>query len=431
MIDNCVSSPDVQGRPVEGDSQDDGEQLAKGRVAAEEHIQSDKQAFVHLLKLGLADRLTAGKTINLDANEELSRIIPVLCTYFSREELIELFGKKATASFFEMYRAEMLQNLVLEGELQQLLHAFNQANIPLILFKGPALAYTVYPKPHLRTYHDIDALIQPADLGRAHELLGELGYKSYEEYRANALDKERTGYNYTLKRPDSWLEILLELHTAPHAGEVTSVFDREALWCKAQAIEILGEPTLTMNPVDHLLYLCWHYRFHWFSRLIWLYDIVVMVRTLGSTLDWAALVKSARRQRIATTLYYCLSWCRDLFGVTIPVEVFVQLRPPLACRVVIERMTMPEPAQALVSGRWQSRRILAYRAMVDSTPELIKVGLRVFFPTPVTLGRRYMDHSRLPLQLFFFLYYLIHPWLTIAKGVSYLFVRKRFVRKRL
>jgi Uncharacterised nucleotidyltransferase len=425
MIYDCVSSPDVQGRPIEGDSQDDGEKLAADNVSAEEHIQSDKQAFVHLLKLGLADQLAAGRTIDLDSNEELSRIIPFLCTYFSREELIELFGKKATASFFEMYRTEMLQNLVLEGELQHLLHAFNQANIPLILFKGPALAYTVYPRPHLRTYHDIDALIQPGDLARAHDLLGELGYEAYEEYRANVLDKQRTGYNYTLKRPGSWLEVLLELHTAPHAGEVASLFDREALWRKAQPIEVLGEPTLTLHPVDHLLYLCWHYRFHWFTRLIWLYDIVAMVRVLGPTFDWEALVQSAHRQRIATTLYYCLSWCRDLFSVAMPAEVFAQLRPPLSCRVVIERMTMPEPARALVSARWQPRRILAYRAMVDSTPELIKVGLRVFFPTPVTLGRRYMDHSRLPLPLFFILYYFIHPWLTIAKGMRYLFGRKR------
>ena len=35
------------------------------------------------------------------------------------------------------------------------------------------------------------------------------------------------------------------------------------------------------------------------------------------------------------------------------------------------------------------------------------------------MGQRYMEHSRLPLRLFF-VYYLIHPWLTLLKAMQYL-----------
>ncbi len=164
----------------------------------------------------------------------------------------------------------MLQNLFLEGELQKILHAFNEAHIPLMLFKGPALAYSAYPKAHIpshiRTYHDIDGLLQPADLARAHDLLTEMGYSFYEEFRANVINNKRTGYNYILEEEDSWLGVLIELHTAPHDSEIGMDFDVDALWANAQAITVLGEPTLTMHPIDHLLYLCWHYRFHGFSR---------------------------------------------------------------------------------------------------------------------------------------------------------------------
>src|SRR5207253_318808 len=119
--------------------------------------------------------------------------------------------------------------------------------------------------------------------------------------------------NFTLQRADSWLEVLIELHTAPHESEIGTDFDVEALWADAQEITVLGESALTMQPVDHLLYLCWHYRFHAFSRMLWLYDIVVMVRALGRDFDWPTLVRKARRQRLATTLYYCLVWSRTLF----------------------------------------------------------------------------------------------------------------------
>ena len=400
-----------------------GEQVTESHLS-EQYRQTDKQALERLLKIGAADVLAQGQSINLDTNEELPRLIPILCTYFSREELTELIGAETTVKLLDMYRTEILQNLFLEGELRKLLHAFNEANIRLILFKGPALAYTVYPEAHLRTYHDIDALIRPADLPRARDLLTELGYTFYEEFRANVINSKRTGYNFRLERADSWLEVLVELHTAPHASEIDADFDIESLWAGAQTITVVDEPALTMHPVDHFLYLCWHYRFHGFSRLLWLYDLVVMLRAPGSDLDWDVLLAKARRQHLATTLYYCLSWCRDLFDAAIPEHVLSRLYPPPACRWLIERIAMPDVARTLATAQGQSRRILAHHAMVDTMPGLFKAALRLFFPTPAAMGQRYMERSPLPLQLYF-LYYLIHPSITLVKGVRYLLSARR------
>ena len=387
-------------------------------IALSEYTQNDKQSLAHLLTLGVADLLAQGQTINLEKNEELPRLIPILCTYFTREELIELVGKKVAARLLNMHRLEVLQNLFLEGELQKVLHAFNAADIQIILFKGPALAYSVYPQPQLRTYHDIDALIRPGDLERARDVLTQMGYSFYEEYRANVRNKKRSGYNFTLKQEGSWLEVLIELHTAPHESEIGTTFDVAVLWANAQAITILGEQTLTMNPADALLYLCWHYRFHSFSRLLWLYDVVMLIRTYGADLDWSTLVKKARRQHLATTLYYCLCWCRDLFGVMLPEQILHSLLPPLACRLAVEQVAMPHVARTLATAQGQSRRVLAHWVMVDTTPGLLKAAARTLFPTPAALGQRYMEHSRLPLR-FYFVYYLIHPWVTLGKGMRY------------
>src|SRR6266516_6849506 len=137
MVQNYGTLLAVQEQP------EDGEKLIKESSISEDYTERDKQALTRLLKLGLADLLAQGKTLNLDVNEEFPRLIPIICTYFSREELVQLLGKKTTASFFEMHYTEALQNLFLEGELRNVLHAFNEASIPLMLFKGPTLAYTV------------------------------------------------------------------------------------------------------------------------------------------------------------------------------------------------------------------------------------------------------------------------------------------------
>lgn len=399
------------------------EGMAGRFLQTKQFIQNDKKTLSTLLKFILDDVSTSDQTsVDLDVNEELLRLIPVLCAYFSRAELMQLMGEQLTLRMIDLNRLEFAQNLILEQELQQLLHAFNEASISIILFKGPALAHSVYPEAYLRTYHDIDILIRSDDLLRAHEMLLQMGFTFYEEYRANVTNSKRTGYNYVLSRSDSWLEIPIELHTAPHPSEIGTDFEVASLWLKAQQIEILNEPTFMMHPIDHLLYLCWHYRFHSFSRLLWLYDLVVMLRTVGPELNWTELVQAARRQHLATTLYYCLSWCRDIFGVSIPTDVFILLRPPWACRFMVERIAMPHPVAMLVSSKGQSRRILAHRSMVDRTGALLKAGFQTLFPSPAAMGRRYMDNSRLP-QKFYFLYYFIHPWTTLAKGFRYLFQR--------
>ena len=224
MIDNYANiavAPEKEYRAVRNSMSEGGKEWPAGRLTAEEHIQRDRETFTRLLKLAVAD----SSAQSLDTGEEFSRLIPVLCACFSREELVQLVGEQLTAKILEIHRLEMLQNLFLESELQQALRAFNEAGIPLILFKGPVLAHTIYSQAPLRTYHDVDALIHPGDLPQAHELLVEMGYSYYEEFQANAVDKGRTGYNYVLARPNSWLEVLIELHTAPHSSEIGTQFE--------------------------------------------------------------------------------------------------------------------------------------------------------------------------------------------------------------
>src|SRR6266487_619466 len=405
------------------------ERLLGGDLTTEEYIERDKETFTRFLRLVVSQCSARGQTINLNTNQELPRLIPVLCAYFSHGELVELVGEKLTNEILDTYHIEILQNMLLEHEFEQVLQRFNSASIPLMLIKGPALAYTVYPKAHLRTYQDIDALIHPDDLAGAHELLTQMGYVFYNEYRADAFDERRTGYNYSLKCSNFPYEVMIELHTAPHSSEIGTLFDRDELWKNANTITIFGQPVRTMNPTDHLLYLCWHYRFHGFTRLLWLYDLVMILRVYGDTLDWDSLVRSAHRQHMAANLYYCLSWCRDLFGVAIPDSLFTMLHPPALSRFIVEQIAMPDVANALSVADCQERRLVARRAMVDSNNELFRAGLRMLFPSPIAMQKRYMDHSRLPLQLFF-LYYLTHPWITLVKGSRNLLRREKKVQNK-
>jgi len=401
----------------------DGWSAERNALVPEQYMHEDKEALARLLEVGLRNRLAQGQQVDLENDEEFARLIPLFCTYFSRAELIAMLGEQVTLEVFKLNRIETLQNLFLEKAFRELLHAFNEAGVEVMLFKGPALAYQFYPRPQLRTYHDFDLLIRPQDLERARKLLLEAGYIYYEEFSSNTDDTRRSGYNFLLKQENSWLEILVELHTAPHTSEIGTQFDVEGLWKRAERFTILGEPVLIMHYIDHLLYLCWHYRFHGFTRLLWLYDLVVILRAKQEDMDWRELIARARELNLTATLFYCLSWSREIFHVAITGYILRCLRPPLISRLVIERFALPDSAKALASVQMQPQRIIARRVMVDSFADLLKAGLRALFPSRAAIGRRYLSPLHLP-SYCAAVFYAIHPWITLLKGLQFLLKRQ-------
>src|SRR5262249_2801724 len=64
-------------------------------------------------------------------------------------------------------RAEAALEIVRVVELGRLLRAFDAAGIQAVVFKGAALAYSLYPEPWLRPREDTDVLIRFADLDGA------------------------------------------------------------------------------------------------------------------------------------------------------------------------------------------------------------------------------------------------------------------------
>src|SRR5579863_2662066 len=81
-----------------------------GNLTAQIDIQQDKAVFTRLLNYITMGTRVEGRHLQLAENEELLRLIPVLCECFTREELIDLLGERLTGTMLDMHRAEMLQN---------------------------------------------------------------------------------------------------------------------------------------------------------------------------------------------------------------------------------------------------------------------------------------------------------------------------------
>ena len=68
--------------------------------------------------------------------------------------------------------------MVRAAELRAVLEALARQGLPVLLLKGAALAYTLYPEPHLRNRCDADLLLPSRDEAEcAGRVLQTLGYQ--------------------------------------------------------------------------------------------------------------------------------------------------------------------------------------------------------------------------------------------------------------
>lgn len=340
----------------------------------------------------------------------LQGCLPLFLFQLPEEEVIARLGQDRYEQLRSHYREMSVLNLWYMMDIELVLKALRAATIPVLVLKGIDVASTLYPSSNLRYFNDVDLMVHPMHLEEAIVILERLGYSYHQEYRFEEISKQRAAFVYT--KPVAAGYLMFELHTSPHMNELSISFDVEHIWQRARTIEVAGVPVNGMSLEDLLLYLCWHYRSHSFERLIWLYDIAMLLNKHATSLDWGLVYRLARQQGLSATVYYVLSWCQELWRIALPDEVgLARYAPPRMVQYLIQRLIGPDTSVVLRSSQERKRKLLQH-LMVDTLWTFYVVELRVLFPSQTHLGRLYMEESRLPLHLYW-LYYAIHPLIAL------------------
>lgn len=342
----------------------------------------------------------------------LQGCLPLLMEEISAETLIQLIGQKKYQQLRSLHHQSTLLNLWYELELKNVLEAITGNHIPVVILKGADIASSLYPRLGLRYFGDIDLIVQPEDLAATTGIFERLGYHYHQEYRFESISKQRAGYVYVKEVTVGYL--MFEIHTSLHSNEMGISFDLIQIWTRARPITVAGVNARGMGLEDLLLYLCWHYRSHAFNRLIWLYDIARLLLQHADTLNWTLVQQLAQRQGLEATVYYCICWCQRMFHIPLPESLQLkQFMPPVFIQRLITSVVGDESVAVLRRSAQRERKLLQ-RLMVDDMQTLCLVIMRILFPSSSHLGRLYMEHSHLPLRLFW-LYYPLHP-LFLLRG---------------
>jgi len=211
-------------------------------------------------------------------------------------------------------------------ETSAVLDALAARGIEALILKGGALAHVAYPEPWLRTRGDTDLLVRPEARGAAFEVLERLGHA-----RADSAGGELASSEASFGKTGAALP--LDLHWRVNNSPLLSpLFDFDELRARAQPLPALGPHARGPGRVDATLLAAVHRathhqmpvhaegRSHRGDRLIWLYDLHLLVPALAPA-QRAELAARAAEHRVAGLCLDAFRATYAAFGTSLPADL--------------------------------------------------------------------------------------------------------------
>ena len=273
---------------------------------------------------GLDSLLSVLKTPELAA--DLSRSPEAWAEIKRQAEIHRFTGRLADATSASLppsersWRDEVLmkhhrRHQLFMRQLRIFVDAFADAAIPCVVLKGPLLAERVHTKPYLKNSHDLDLLVPTCDIPAAARLMNTLGFTlrgifPWPVHRQYVHDIHFTGTG-----PVRTVEIHYALKVGAHMIPAQEFIDRAVEWQLADGLKCM-----ILSPADECLYLIAHAAGHAFHRLRWLYDALMVAKTLNAAERETVRTRALEMQ---LTGYFVAAdmCCREFFGEPLPLDL--------------------------------------------------------------------------------------------------------------
>lgn len=217
------------------------------------------------------------------------------------------------------------RNLFLTGELVNLLKLLKQQDIVALPYKGPVLATLVYKNVALRRFGDLDIIVQQKDIFAVRELLIAQGYRPDKEMTDAELVKylnSKREHTYDFIHEDK--NVFLEIHWRIAPKYITPIAAKD-LWPDLEPFSLAGTTINNLPLEDWLPILCVHGSRHVWERLSWLCDIATLIQK-NPDIHWDKVLKQANIWGCQRMLFLGLYMTHDLFGVSLPAEIWQQMK---------------------------------------------------------------------------------------------------------
>jgi hypothetical protein len=208
--------------------------------------------------------------------------------------------------------------------------ALSRNGIEPLLFKGTALAYSLYANSVWRTRSDTDLIVEASDAGIAGKILQSQGFGRTHGVTGDLISYQE---NYRLVM-QTGLNHSVDLHWRMSNSEFLSyIFSYSELRAAAHPLPRLCGGALAVAPEHALLLACMHRSVHRTipyyvrgsagyggNRLIWLYDIHLLAQSFTPE-NWNNLFRAAAEKGLCSTTLDGLERAKECFGADFPPDV--------------------------------------------------------------------------------------------------------------
>ncbi|RLE09719.1 MAG: hypothetical protein DRJ06_02385 [Candidatus Aminicenantes bacterium] len=226
------------------------------------------------------------------------------------------FSNDVNPDFFNLLKNKALvytarQARIIE-QILPLSSFLSRENIRWVVVKGLSLAYRIYPEPYWRPFFDVDMLVHPDDGERVDELLPGFGLEPVMARHLSlasnlaALKKNFWLYRPLYKKKELFLEVHLGFPLLHQERE-----GEEDFWTSREKFKVQGWELPCLLPEYEFALLCLHLQQHSYSRLIWLTDIVQLIK--ARQINWDKVKEIAQREHVEGSLAYAISIINQLW----------------------------------------------------------------------------------------------------------------------
>jgi hypothetical protein len=241
------------------------------------------------------------------------------------------------------------ENLAMAREAMRLQRLFDEADLPVIFVKGPALAVLAFGNLGLRNGQDIDILVPYEALPAASAVILRAGYRRFDpppnicDAQLRLVMQLRKDLGFVHQSTGLRIELHWRLFLNPHAMAESS------LMAASRVVPLSGAAGVrTLGQNDLLAYLCMHGALHWWNRLKWLADVNALLASAPQN-GIERLVRAAEARGAERAAAQALLLCRKLFQTPLPASLTAKLDNSVTMRwleaTALEAMTMGQGEQ--------------------------------------------------------------------------------------
>jgi hypothetical protein len=286
----------------------------------------------------------------LAATARYHGVLPIICQRVLESQVANQLSSGVFRELRHFFQTNLMRSIRLYEELLRIVRKFNERNVAIMPYKGPAFAQEYWGSFSARECADLDFLVLRHQVDSASRVLEELGYErvsSIAKHLRPALIRNASEEQFQHRET----KLLLELQWAPAPGVLSVSFDANALWSRARTINLGNAKAFAASPEDLLLLLAIHGWKHNWSRLIWVGDIAQLLR--HHAMDWDLVLASAKQTRNVGVLSLALQIAHDVFGSPLPPICWVPEKSVVSlANELVRRMQKMEPCSYLEWHRY-------------------------------------------------------------------------------